>query len=106
MTLASILFTHAFSRRWLAVRSRDPLTPTTCKTWGPLRLAVPPLPQGGEGRVHSRLLLSPESSVNLNPLPSPPWGRGWTAAGAFPRGGGRGEGVTWQQIENKFPETH
>ena len=28
----------------------DPLTPTTCKTWGPLRLAVPPLPQGGEGR--------------------------------------------------------
>jgi len=24
---------------------RDPLTPTTRKTWGPLCLAVPPLPQ-------------------------------------------------------------
>jgi hypothetical protein len=25
---------------------KRPLTPTTCKTWGPLRLAVPPLPKG------------------------------------------------------------
>ena len=27
------------------------------------------------------------------PCPSPPWGRGWTAAGAFIRRGGPGEGV-------------
>src|SRR5271157_183738 len=26
--------------------TKGPLTPTTCKTWGPLRLAVPPLPLG------------------------------------------------------------
>jgi len=28
----------------------NPPTPTTSRTWGPLRLAVPPLPQGGEGK--------------------------------------------------------
>src|SRR5271157_3592929 len=40
------------SRAWHTSRAMDispttgPLTPTTCKTWGPLRLAVPPLPLG------------------------------------------------------------
>jgi len=40
-------------------------------------------------------------------LPSPPWGRGWPAAGVFtsrggkgaPRFAGGGEGVTQEQIE-------
>src|SRR5208282_4588369 len=35
---------------------KRPLTPTTCKTWGPLRLAVPPLPRG-EGNCSSRARL-------------------------------------------------
>src|SRR5208282_6481536 len=38
-----------------------------------------PLPQGGEGRVEL--------------APSPPWGRGWTAAGVLTSRGGTGEGV-------------
>jgi hypothetical protein len=41
---------------------RDPLTPTTRKTWGPLRLAVPPLPQRGEGR---RILSREEEFIVL-----------------------------------------
>jgi len=32
-------------------------------------------------------------SVELNLHPSPPWGRGWTATGAFISRGGTGEGV-------------
>jgi hypothetical protein len=43
-----------------------------------------PLPQGGE------------RGVNLNLLPSPPWGRGWREA--------PGEGVTPERIGKAFPE--
>ena len=32
------------------VSVENPLTPTTSRTWCPLRLAVPPLPSGGEGK--------------------------------------------------------
>ena len=53
-----------------------------------------PPPQGGEERV------------DLVLLPSPPWGRGWTATGAFTSRGGPGEGVTQEQIEKQFSETH
>jgi hypothetical protein len=67
---------------------------------GPLTPA--PLPQGGEGRVDLVLLPSPlwgergegEGATTRGcTLPSPPWGRGWTAAGAFFSRGGPGEGV-------------
>jgi len=34
-------------------------------------------------------------------LPSPPWGRGWTAAGVFTSRGGTGEGVTLEQVEGE-----
>ena len=82
------------------MRPQNPLTPA-------------PLPQGGEG------------DVDLNLLPSPPWGRGWTATGAFSSRGGpglrppkgkrravnnigfgpqAGEGVAPKQIGKEFPE--
>jgi hypothetical protein len=41
-----------------------------------------------------------EERGNLNLLASPPWGRGWTATGAFSSRGGPGEGVTAEQIAN------
>jgi len=34
-------------------RGVNPLTPTTSRTWRPLRLAVPPLPRGGEGKCRN-----------------------------------------------------
>ncbi len=34
----------------------------------------------------------------LNLQPSPPWGRGWTATGAFSSRGGPGEGVTRKRL--------
>ena len=50
---------------------------------------------GNTRRFHSVYartnLLSAE--VDLNLLPSPPWGRGWTATGVFISRGGTGEGV-------------
>jgi hypothetical protein len=33
------------------------------------------------------------TEIDLNLLPSPPWGRGWPATGAFISRGGTGEGV-------------
>ena len=41
---------HDTNLTWGVHLGADPLTPTTRKSWGPLRLAVPPLPQGGEGK--------------------------------------------------------
>ena len=41
-----------------------------------------------------------EERGNLNLLASPPWGRGWTATGAFSSRGGPVEGVTAEQIAN------
>jgi len=38
-------------------------------------------------------LLSLPASIDLNLQPSPPWGRGWPATGAFSSRGGTGEGV-------------
>jgi hypothetical protein len=49
-----------------------------------------------QGSAHAA---TTEVGVNLNSLPSPPWGREWTATGAFTSRGGPGEGVTHARIE-------
>src|SRR5271157_2642791 len=46
----------------------SPLTPTTSRTWGPHRLAVPPLPQGGEGRENHDCSAKTEDLFSLAPL--------------------------------------
>ncbi len=74
-------------------------------------VAVHPLPQGGEGRdfrewvakMYKLQPLSPKgaraekitiAALKLRILiPSPPWGRGWLATGAFISRGETGEGV-------------
>ncbi len=60
------------------------------------------------GAVAVLLLLSAAAGSALaasvfEPHPSPPWGRGWTAAGAFFSRGGPGEGVVGQNstIDNR-----
>jgi hypothetical protein len=45
----------------------------------------------GQGRLG--LTQQTEGGVDSDLLPSPPWGRGWTATGAFTSRGGPGEGV-------------
>ena len=51
----------------------------------------PPSPSPKEAR----------GGVDLNLLPSPPWGRGWTAAGVFTSRGGTGEGVILERTEGE-----
>ena len=52
-----------------------------------------PCPLGGELRARDWRAVSA-------PLPSPPWGRGWTATRALTSGGGPGEGV---QAQRAYP---
>jgi hypothetical protein len=67
---------------------------------GPRNLALRRADTGS--KVRARFL----ASLSRKSLPSPPWGRGWPAAGAFTSRSGPGEGIRIIFIRLGGPQAH
>ena len=59
--------------------------------------------QGGLRDLHTANSLGCYPVLGRNFRPSPPWGRGWTAAGVFFSRGGPGEGVARVRAAHNSP---